>query len=125
MDNQPKTDSAPPSPQGEKPNWHPPDPAPEGQSWKCPDCYSWVTLGENAWYHALRTGHGKPALESIPAPAPPAPHDTLREGKAYFVGEEAFLKCAAEGGHDGVCLPNGCGECFWEGFLAYRGALAA
>jgi hypothetical protein len=51
--------------------------------------------------------------------------DALREGRAYFVGEEAFLKSATEGGHDGVCLPHGCVKCFWEGFLAYRGALAS
>ena len=126
MDNQPKTDSAPPSPQGEKPNWHPPDPAPEGQSWKCPDCYSWVTLGENAWYHALRTGHGKPALESIPAPAPPAPHDTLREALRWLVNvgcgvgraggkpEDGELGVAIRAGQAALDAPTGGDEALRE-----------
>ncbi len=39
--------------------------APDGKRWCCPDCSAWATLGDNAAFHASRSGHRAPILENL------------------------------------------------------------
>lgn len=41
--------------------------APDGKCWACTKCKFKSTLGGNAGYHALKTGHGPPKLAKLPA----------------------------------------------------------